>query len=123
MLRLVSIGLSNHTLNRKTATRLCNLSKKKDPHPYSEETSNLSANSSTAMASNTLKPVFHSKKAYLSYARKHLKIMKSKDTRYLKYFAQQCQEKIANREIAPEKTTMDRDYFVMYDTLRKAALI
>ena len=75
------------------------------------------------MTSNTLKPAFHSKKAYLSYARKHLKIMKCKDTRYLKYFAQQCQEKIENREIAPEKTTMDRDYFVMYDTLRKAALI
>ena len=63
------------------------------------------------MASNTLKPVFHSKKAYLSYARKHLKIMKSKDTRYLKYFAQQCQEKIENREIVPEKSTIDWDFF------------
>ena len=46
-------------------------------------------------------------------------IMKSKDVNYLKYFAKQCQEKIANREIAPEKTRVDRDYFIMYQSLLK----
>ena len=96
--------------------------KKKASHPYSEETANLSANSSTAVVSNTLKPVFHSNKAYLSYARKHLKIIKSKDTCYLKYFAQQCQEKMENREIVPEKTSIDRDYFIIRESLLKSAL-
>ena len=65
----------------------------------------------------TLKPVFHSKKTYLSYARKHLKIIKCKDVKYLKYFEKDCREKIANREIAPEKTSVDRDYLTMYESL------
>ena len=46
--------------------------------------------------------------------------MKSKDVNYLKYFAKQCQEKITNREIAPEKTRIDRDYFAMYEALLMA---
>ena len=46
--------------------------------------------------------------------------MKSKDVNYLKYFAKQCQEKITNRDNAPEKTHVDRDYFTMYETLLKA---
>ena len=45
--------------------------------------------------------------------------MKSKDVNYLKYFAKQCQEKIANRENAPEKTHVDRDYLTMHETLLK----
>ena len=49
--------------------------------------------------------------------------MKSKDKKYLEYFAQQCQEKIENREIAPEKTKVDSDYFTMYNTLLQAAVI
>ena len=49
--------------------------------------------------------------------------MKSKDVNYLKYFAKQCCEKIENREIAPEKTNVDRDYFTMYTTLRRVAVI
>ena len=72
---------------------------------------------------NTLKPVFRSKKTYLSYARKHLKIMKCKDVNYLKYFEKDCCEKIKNREISPEKTCVDRDYFTMYATLQQAAVI
>ena len=68
-----------------------------------------------------VKPIFHSKKTYLSYARKHLVLMKSKDVNYLKYFAKQCQEKIANRENAPEKTYVDRDYLTMYQVLLKDA--
>ena len=73
-------------------------------------------------ATADIKPVFHSKKAYLSYARKHLKIMKSKDLRYLKNFVRQCQEKIENREIAPKKTRIDRDYFIMHQALLKSAI-
>ena len=46
--------------------------------------------------------------------------MKSKDVKYLKYFVKQCQEKIANRENAPDKTYVDRDYFTMYEALLKA---
>ena len=69
-----------------------------------------------------IKPVFHSKKMYLSYARKHLKIFKSKDLRYLKTFVRQCQEKIENREIAPEKTRIDRDYFIMHQALLNSAI-
>ena len=69
------------------------------------------------MTSNTLKSIFHSKKSYLSYAHKHLKIKKSKDVHYLKYFVQECLEKIENREIAPDQTHVDRDYFIMYETL------
>ena len=46
--------------------------------------------------------------------------MKSKDVNYLQYFAKQCQEKIANRENAPEKTTVDRDYLIMYQSLLNA---
>ena len=46
--------------------------------------------------------------------------MKSKDVNYLKYFAKQCQEKIANRENAPEKTCVDRDYLTMHEALLKA---
>ena len=45
--------------------------------------------------------------------------MKSKDVNYLKYFAKQCQEKIANRENASEKTRVDRDYLTMYEALLK----
>ena len=71
-------------------------------------------------SANTLKPVFRSKKTYLPYARKHLKIMKCKDVKYLKYFEKECREKIENREIAPEKTKVDRDYFTMYETLLMA---
>ena len=52
---------------------------------------------------NTLKPVFCSKKTYLSCARKHLKVMKCKDVKYLKYFEKECHEKIENREVAPKK--------------------
>ena len=48
--------------------------------------------------------------------------MKSKDVNYLKYFAKQCQEKIANREIAPEKTSVDRDYLTMHEALLKSAM-
>ena len=48
--------------------------------------------------------------------------MKSKDVNYLKYFASQCHEKIENREIAPEKTSIDWDYFVMYELLLKATI-
>ena len=48
--------------------------------------------------------------------------MKSKDVNYLKYFAKQCREKIENREIAPEKTSVDRDYVIMYQTLLKATI-
>ena len=48
--------------------------------------------------------------------------MKSKDVNYLKYFAKQCQEKIANREIAPDKTYVDRDYLTMYEALLKSAI-
>ena len=69
-----------------------------------------------------VKPIFHSKKTYLSYARKQLVLMKSKDVNYLKYFAKQCQEKIANRENAPEKTYVDRDYLTMYESLLKATM-
>ena len=43
--------------------------------------------------------------------------MKSKDVKYLKYFEKECREKIENREIAPEKTKVDRDYFTMYESL------
>ena len=68
-------------------------------------------------SANTLKPVFRSKKTYLSYARKHLKIMKCKDVKYLKYFEKECREKIENRQIAPEKTSVDRDYLTMYEVL------
>ena len=71
-------------------------------------------------STGVVKPIFHSKKTYLSYARKHLVLMKSKDINYLKYFAKQCQEKIANREIAPEKTHVDRDYVIMYQSLLNA---
>ena len=74
-------------------------------------------------SATTLKPVFRSKKTYLSYARKHLKIMNCKDVKYLKYFEKECREKIENREIAPEKTIIDRDYFTMYTTLQKVAVI
>ena len=73
-------------------------------------------------SATTLKPVFRSKKTYLSYARKHLKIMKCKDVNYLKYFEKQCREKIENREIAPEKTRVDRDYLTMYDNLLTATV-
>jgi hypothetical protein len=69
-----------------------------------------------------IKPVFRSKKTYLSYARKHLKIMKCKDVKYLKYFEKECREKIENREIAPEKTKIDRDYLTMYEDLLKATV-
>ena len=69
-----------------------------------------------------LKPVFRSKKTYLSYARKHLKIMKCRDVKYLKYFQKECREKIENREIAPEKTRIDLDYFTMYEALLKATV-
>ena len=81
-----------------------------------------STGSDDPVLANKLKPVFHSKRTYLSYARKYLKITKSKDICYLNYFAQQCREKIENREIAPEKTCIDRDYFTMYKALLKAAL-
>ena len=37
--------------------------------------------------------------------------MKSKDVKYLKYFAKQCLEKIENRKNAPEKTRIDRGLF------------
>ena len=74
-------------------------------------------------SADSLKPVFHSKTTYLSYARKSLKLMKSKDVGYLKYFAKECAEKIENREIASEKTKVDRDYFTMYATLRRVAVI
>ena len=74
-------------------------------------------------SATTLKPVFRSKKTYLSYARKHLKIMKCKDVKYLKYFEKECREKIENREIAPEKTTIDRDYFSMHEALLKATTV
>ena len=74
-------------------------------------------------SANTLKPVFRSKKTYLSYARKYLKIMKSKDVKYLKYFEKECREKIENREIAPEKTRIDRDYFTMYEALLIATIV
>ena len=47
--------------------------------------------------------------------------MKCKDVNYLKYFEKQCREKIENREIAPEKTSVDRDYFNMYEALLKDA--
>ena len=46
--------------------------------------------------------------------------MKSKDVKYLKYFAKQCLERIENRKNAPEKTRIDRDYFVMYESLLMA---
>ena len=72
--------------------------------------------------SRCLKTHFCSKKTYLSYARKHLKIMKSKDVKYLKYFARECREKIENREIAPEKTNVDWDYFTMFEALLKATI-
>ena len=49
--------------------------------------------------------------------------MKSKDVGYLKYFAKECTEKIENREIAPETTKVDRDYFTMYAVLRTIAVI
>ena len=74
-------------------------------------------------STDSLKPVFHSKTTYLSYAHKSLKLMKSKDVGYLKYFAKECTEKIENREIVPEKTKMDRDYFTMYAALRRVAVI
>ena len=45
--------------------------------------------------------------------------MKSKDVKYLKYFARECCEKIENREIAPEKTKVDWDYFTMHEALLK----
>ena len=48
--------------------------------------------------------------------------MKCKDVKYLKYFEKECREKIENREIAPEKTSVDRDYMTMYETLLKAAM-
>ena len=48
--------------------------------------------------------------------------MKSKDVNYLKYFAKQCREKIENREIAPEKTNVDRDYLTMHEALLKSAM-
>ena len=48
--------------------------------------------------------------------------MKSKDVCYLKYFVSQCREKIENREIALEKSSIDKDYFVMYKSLLKAAV-
>ena len=48
--------------------------------------------------------------------------MKSKDIKYLKYFARECREKIENREIAPEKTSIDWDYFTMYEALLKATV-
>ena len=48
--------------------------------------------------------------------------MKSKDVKYLKYFARQCQEKIKNREIAPEKILVDWDYFTMHEHLQKDAV-
>ena len=98
--------------------------KKKDPDTYTEETPRVSATTGTYTmdATTDIKPVFHSKKAYLSYARKHLKIMKSKDLRYLKNFVRQCQEKIENREIAPEKTRIDRDYFIIHRALLNSAI-
>ena len=46
--------------------------------------------------------------------------MKCKDVKYLKYFEKECREKIENREIAPEKTRIDRDYFTMYEALLMA---
>ena len=49
--------------------------------------------------------------------------MKCKDVKYLKYFEKECREKIENREIAPEKTTIDRDYFTMYEALLKATTV
>ena len=48
--------------------------------------------------------------------------MKSKDVKYLKYFERECRDKIENREIAPEKTTIDWDYFVMYEAVLKATI-
>ena len=48
--------------------------------------------------------------------------MKCKDVNYLKYFEKQCREKIENREIAPEKTSVDRDYLTMYESLLKATV-
>ena len=49
--------------------------------------------------------------------------MKCKDVKYLKYFEKECREKIENREIAPEKTSVDRDYFTMYANLQKDVVI
>ena len=48
--------------------------------------------------------------------------MKSKDVCYLKYFVSQCREKIEDREIAPEKSSIDKDYFAMHEALLKAAV-
>ena len=47
---------------------------------------------------------------------------KSKDIWYLKYLAQQSQEKLENREIVPEISHIDRSYFVMYEVLLKDTL-
>ena len=48
--------------------------------------------------------------------------MKCKDVKYLKYFEKECREKIENREIAPEKTKIDRDYLTMYEVLLKTTV-
>ena len=120
-----------HTGNALAYQNICTSSTSRQPgklysrlkKPLSHSTIEMDPTAADdSVLANKLKPVFHSKRTYLSDARKQLKITKLKDVRYLKYFAQQCQEKMENREIAPEKICIDRDYFIMYKALLKAAL-
>ena len=114
------------SLEEKNGTQATSVKKKthspsQKTHSYTKRNSTLEERQNSP-STNTVKPVFHSITTYLSYARKHLKLMKSKDVNYLKYFAKRCCEKIENREIAPKKTRIDRDYFVMHKALLKSAM-
>ena len=89
----------------------------KKPHAYQQQP--VTQFEDLATTTNIIKTCLSFQKNILVL---HLRIQKSKDIRYLKYFAQQCQEKIENREIAPEKTHIDSDYFVMCEFFLKDTL-